>query len=474
LSPRAKSSAPAFRRAGCEGGENVWIFELLDGVHPAAIDKVTRLSDELIHLIVPIKFAQTPQRISKKIVSSTITGADIRGYPVFRNYDIDGDFCISFFHDENSVLGLKGVGVDKLNKLIDEIYKIKKIQGFCSDQYIEESIINWLKLRQPQDCNMLYFEYLKNSLLVDLKKHEVVVPFDGIETETDFEYSYFGLFCLSETHFDKWFLTSETPEQEPVKELKSKMQKDMQGVAAYKAHVFATSEYAQAYGTAQAELFCDLLRVFSPSRKSILKRSSMGPLGTTVKPVTHCIATDADGSFNYNMKSMDISSDYWVITNKYLDGMRNDGFDHALKIYENPEKTDFSHHCWKSILAFSRSMTPLSIEERLAYRVSAVESMLLKNASESLVQNVADRMAFTISTRPEERISIVENYKQVYRMRSDFVHHRKSSTELEIIEEFAKNAYRLLITLIKNFEKYESKDKFFAKVETMRYGGQEI
>jgi Apea-like HEPN len=85
-------------------------------------------------------------------------------------------------------------------------------------------------------------------------------------------------------------------------------------------------------------------------------------------------------------------------------------------------------------------MTLPDLNDRIVYTLSALEGLLLKNASEPLQQNLAERMAFLLFKEAEARWDTVRNLRAVYDMRSKYIHHRVSLSDERELEMFVRNA----------------------------------
>jgi len=79
-------------------------------------------------------------------------------------------------------------------------------------------------------------------------------------------------------------------------------------------------------------------------------------------------------------------------------------------------------------------------------------------------------LAFLLSKDGASRQNIAKNFKGVYKIRSDYVHHRTSRNDEFELEIFAQNVWRVIKILILNLGHFETKDDFINEIEKMRYG----
>lgn len=96
---------------------------------------------------------------------------------------------------------------------------------------------------------------------------------------------------------------------------------------------------------------------------------------------------------------------------------------------------------------------------------------MLRDANEAIQQNVGERVAFLISTVPSERQQIVENFRKAYRMRSQYIHHRVSSIDVEELDRAFLNIRAALSCAIANLGKFTSHQAFIEALELRKFGG---
>ena len=60
---------------------------------------------------------------------------------------------------------------------------------------------------------------------------------------------------------------------------------------------------------------------------------------------------------------------------------------------------------------------------------------------------------------------------KAYGLRSDVVHHDRSISSVELLTEFLMVVFRFFITLLRDQEKYQTREEFFAAVKLKRLGG---
>jgi len=123
----------------------------------------------------------------------------------------------------------------------------------------------------------------------------------------------------------------------------------------------------------------------------------------------------------------------------------------------------------KSVMTYSRSSLMQEATDRLIYVFTALDSFLLQNQSENIQQNIAERIAFTITDDAQERQKIKKNIILAYGMRSQAVHHNQGIQNREIVVEFLQSVFRFYVLLIFHNDKYKTRQEFFDEVELKKF-----
>lgn len=104
------------------------------------------------------------------------------------------------------------------------------------------------------------------------------------------------------------------------------------------------------------------------------------------------------------------------------------------------------------------------------YILVALESLLLKNDSEPIQQNIADRISFAIGKSADERREIVKNIKDIYNIRSKFIHHGTTSFQNRaLIQKFMNYAWLTFLFLVQQSHSFETKDKCIFALDHIKY-----
>ena len=144
------------------------------------------------------------------------------------------------------------------------------------------------------------------------------------------------------------------------------------------------------------------------------------------------------------------------------------GFNNVSELLALERRSNFQEALLDAILLYSRSTREKDLAGRLVYLFSAIESILLRNNTETIQQNVGERMAFIVANTMEKRRAVIRNLKAVYGLRSRFVHHGHTIDELDTLRTFMLDAWVLFLELAKSSHRFETKDQFIDHLEAMK------
>ena len=89
----------------------------------------------------------------------------------------------------------------------------------------------------------------------------------------------------------------------------------------------------------------------------------------------------------------------------------------------------------------------------------------MKDASEPITGNLAERIAFLIGQGLEERKQIVHDTRKTYAMRSKFIHHGQKIEDVEVFERFLHNAWTAISSLVSLRDQVKTRQELITILE---------
>jgi hypothetical protein len=168
----------------------------------------------------------------------------------------------------------------------------------------------------------------------------------------------------------------------------------------------------------------------------------------------------------------DLKTDQMAMTHQRLDNIwvKLDNFEidyvdqGKLKLINellvDHNSNDYKKNLWDALRIYSKHSLRHDLFDKLLYILVALETMLLRNNTEPIQQNVAERLAFLIGRDLAERQNILKTIRGIYSSRSEFIHHGTDVKEnAQLFFDFMQLAWRCFTTLIMAMDKYHTKLK---------------
>lgn len=179
------------------------------------------------------------------------------------------------------------------------------------------------------------------------------------------------------------------------------------------------------------------------------------------------LITHGNKIYNISERVVDKASRAWFINNDFISIIK-----HSLEVIDNllqqDIKNEFQEKVLDSLLLYSKSSLAKDPSDRLVYILVALESILLKNENEPIMQNVRERIAFFMGTSLLERKSIISRFNKAYSLRSKFIHHGHCIDDLKVLEEIMIDACMFFQQLVLTVNNFTTKEQFINKIEEIK------
>jgi hypothetical protein len=167
------------------------------------------------------------------------------------------------------------------------------------------------------------------------------------------------------------------------------------------------------------------------------------------------------------------AADLWEIDSNLINLFSNGGVGILSKILKLDTLNDYQEKLLKAIYIYSKNTLRYEVYDKLLYILFSLESLLNRNEHEPITQNISERMAFIVDKTLEGRQKIVKLVKEIYNIRSRFIHHGiselKNNEDIEKIKNFMDYSQQVFDILIIDAFKIRSKDELLDKIDNMKF-----
>jgi len=404
-------------------------------------------------------------------VSARIKPDDIIGESRFGMVDHTGAEVAKYFDHEGKTLGLSGEKYRRLVLLSEQMQNSKELHSIISLSFITDAVFDWVRDYYKGVVTIPMVEYVLSRCEASIEDLEVWVPIAMLYVQSETTIGRLTFRTLTKEMFDQWRLDAKQKhplDYQKIWEALDREQKPLQGLAASTLRIQAERERAFEIAMEETTKSVAVLRFFSPANFHPRARSYCAPLGTeNLQQTIHLLLTD-DNLIETTSATVDKGSKRWVIPDVALSMIKKGGLDILSGLLVKDSLTSFQKELLDSVLLYSRSSLMADPADKMIYMFAALESILLRSDSEAVAQNIGERMSFVVGTSADERKAIVANAKQVYSLRSKFVHHGHAVKDTETLHVFMRNSWTFLSMLIQSANRYQTREELIDTLEHMK------
>ena len=384
----------------------------------------------------------------------TIDKSTVVGNTLFKHENYDGSSVI-YFHINDELFCI--VDVHRfLNRLLESIQKIRSISTLISLKTTETILCDWLKVKY---CNPDFLEFTQYFILESEKRvqeHELWLPIQYLHIQKSFD---LGKLLFQPITRDMLDLLEErsvvkNPQQESmIRQLFENKIRPFQGYAAATLSVTAEEKRASEILLEETGLSLKMLRIFSPAVLDPKQICHYEIWGSAHVDCASLMTLQGGDLRNICITTTGFRPQSDTLDSERIDVIFAEGLEILSQLLKKNDKSQFEQDVLDALTLYSQCTTLKSLSDKLVYILVALESLFLRDSSEPIQQNLGERMAFLIGNSVDEKKIIARSVRQVYTLRSKFVHHGTligaSVDDDDAMREFMLYAWRAFIETVK-------------------------
>ncbi|HBH12611.1 MAG TPA: hypothetical protein DDX29_05820 [Clostridiales bacterium] len=444
---------------------------MIINIHPSAASNYNNKAFELIELIEIFPMAKNQTSFPSDLyVNATITEKDIISDIEVAASDYHGCTVQRFFHLNGQRLGLSEENYKRLRETAERIQSLPSVRSMLSSSFVEKKLFSWVsKKYRGLETPDLFIEYLDKEAKDVVKTTTSWIPIANLEVQTVFPVSKSEIRPLSKATIDQWstkVLNLAGKNKENVLKQFEKIRKEYQGLAAVVTTITAEPEYAFDYTLKEAQKITAVLGIFSSATLTPDIKCASNIKGSELIAQSTVFFEDEKENFHMTSSIIDKSSaKHWRLGQRDIIKIQKAGLDRISSLLASESLTDFNKSVLNSVFLYSKSAFTADPVEKVVHMLSSLESILLKNENESIQQNLAERIAVFTSHVLPKRKSIIKNIKSVYGIRSRYLHHGYTSSELELISDFMMHVRVFFIQLLAHVDRFDTQAEFVNAID---------
>jgi len=405
---------------------------------------------------------QPDYHISGHITEADLAG-EIEGVGFLDAYGNEDAWC---FYVQGKPVGLGGQPYRQLADLVESIQRTPSFQVTVSHSLIRKHLFAWMKGSWLGSLRSTMTDYLISKCKSEIMTLEVWIPIAFLSVQSDLPIGNITIKPITKALLDKLYSQMIKGKKEYQNEITSffeKKRKKLQGLSAGVISIIADPERAKEIAVEETNQAIALLRLFHPA---------------SMTPKTHCYCTmkgqenletmtsfvfQDERFFAWNARVIDSGAQKWVISSNDIIEYRNDGLGAVSSLLKQGQ-SKFQENILDSLLLYSKVSLSRELSDKLVFLLVALESLLLKNKDERIQKNLFRRFATLIGT-DATKAEIEQRIRNIYRIRSGFIHHAEKVKEVELLAEFMRDAWCVIMAVIHCKDTFQTKAEFISAID---------
>lgn len=402
-----------------------------------------------------------------------VSEKDIIGDIISGTVNQDGVTVTKWFVHDGQQVGLNEEHYQFLRKLAEDIQRNRAYRDTLGIAFIEDNIFEWLRLKYCEGLNQELMDFINEKAREVVREYEIWMPISALHVQSDFEVGKAHIKTITRQMLDQWIdrTRQAVPDQiseAQFQEYSKKQRKNVQGFAAAVVKAFAEPKRAAEMSFELAEEALVVLRALSPYNISSKRICYCVPLGSQNVQTYSYYHVSNGRIVNKPTGMLDQNYEEWSLSNHVISMLKTE-VDILTDVLKKTEKTKFQETVFESLTMYSKSCLMKELSDKLVYILVALEALLLKNENEPIQQNIAERMAFVIEETADERKKVVKLVKDIYGLRSRFIHHGRSIKDIETLDQFMFKSFIFFCSMIHSINSYPTKEAFIEKLEELKF-----
>lgn len=435
-------------------------------IHPKAAMSYDNDAEALLLELTPAPPMANPPGSFKMTAPpvATFNKVDISNWQDRLN-DPFGNEIARFFEHNGKNMGLQGESYRKSVRLCEKTQASNQLRDKISFDSVRNNFFDWIKGRYANTTSLGMTEYVLGKCGEEVQEFEVLIPVALTFIESEIRIGKVTIKSFSSEMFDtlseigKQF--DSTPEAEQKRTLIwSSHRQELQGRAVSVMTVIAEPIRAFEVALEETEMSLAVLRLFTAANFLPGVISHCTPLGKeNVEQYRYFLTNPlylSDDRGVYEKANV-----FLTLSNEAVTRFRQSGLDAINDLLTMESRSEFQQSLLDTLILYSRHTLAQTISEELMSVFAALDSFLLKDNSESIQQNLGERIAFTVGQSVTERSDIIEKIKKVYDLRSKAVHHAKKIDEVTLVQEVLVIIWDFFLRLLSNHSAIPDRKAFF-------------
>jgi len=375
-----------------------------------------------------------------------------------------------FIHDKKRY-GIFDEHFKELLKLAESIGKLPAFRDKVSISTLKQLLYEWISKTCSGSINTGLIDFIIENAAELITMQHVWVPIRFLHIQKPFIIGRIAFKPISKVFIDE--LEASWVENSPdnfdkIKDLFDKQVREFQGHTGATISIEADPAKAEEVALEETKKSLMMLRLLSGAAFHPRIVSLFEIWGSEKIEAVNLLFLKDGKLSNFTSKMLLINPPHMELDQEAIDLHFESGLNVLSDLLIKDNKSQFEKVALDAFFIYSRCTTSKDPADKLLYILVALESLFLKNNTEPIQQNLAERVAFLIEKSIDGRRQVIKDVRNAYSIRSSFVHHGASIEDFEALEKFMWHAWRAITVVITATKSVVSKDEFLDHLDSIK------
>lgn len=441
-------------------------------LHKSAVENANSKANGLLDEFIELDRSQDKEEPFPSLVepSETITEQDYSEAEVIER-DPSGIVISKYFVNNKKHVGFDAKGCIEFYKTVNTIWKLPAIRKTLSFNFVESALFAWIKNAYlAHDVKTEFMDYLVAEADSIVEKISVWIPISFLQVEEPFVVLGARIETIDEAIVSNWapkVLSWSGYTSDDAEKYISELRKKHLGKAAVLYTAIAEPTYIFELAIEESQSIVSILGIFSganhlPDVKCICEITNP----RQVPPSYFGMIEYQSGKLSERSVIANSRSFHpWRLNKEQISGIKAIALDNLSKLLTLEKPNNFQKAVSNFVFAYSKVAFTSDPVEKTVYLVSSLESMLLLDENESILQGLAERVAVFTAKDLKSRKKIIQKIKLAYRIRSKYLHYSKSTEDAELVSNFMIVVWDFFVLLLQNVDKFQTREEFIVAID---------
>lgn len=370
-------------------------------------------------------------------------------------------------------LVLDGDNYLQLRRLVEQLRRRPPFRDGFSDAFLERAIMDWCRMRLAGNTDEPLLSHLFTVSAAAHGEHVLLVPLTNVEIERNFTLGAVRVVTMDPALFEatRDFAKAKRPDDPDAGHSAERLAGEFANRAAVEVRVWGEERFSREHALAAAQDVAGVMRFLSPSVVTSLVPSPIQPHGIDPLPWTTLIEVREGRIATYAREILHCGLADWKLAARDIDRVEAGSLANLNLLFQSGRDSSYVAHVRAPFFAYCRALGRFEAAERLVATIGALEALLLRGSDEPLQNAVGERLAFLVAHNAEDRMRVVSDYRQAYRLRSRAVHHLRGIDEEDVADRLFRHAFIAFHKAIEGLSIFDHPDRLFEGLDQIKFSG---